>query len=195
MKKILILIGVVVITVWLFGFKKAGQDVSTDNDGGETSVNATDEVVDVVPGEIQKVDENNNTFVHRQYGFSLVYPASMTASNFREGDGEMILFQDSKNGDWFQIYITPWDEEADVSVERIKQDMPDLLIDSPQTVLLGPKQKEGIGPRALIFWSRDSGLGDTREVWFVQNGNLYHITTSKKLDTMLGKVLSTVVFN
>ncbi len=72
---------------------------------------------------------------------------------------------------------------------------PDIVINNAQNVILGPRKKVGVGPRALILFSKDSSLGDTREVWFVMNGNLYQITTYKRLDTMIGKILSTLVFN
>lgn len=148
----------------------------------------------VVEPEIKRVDSTTNTFTHKKYNFSFNYPSNIKTSNFNEGDGEQILFQ-GDNNEWFQIYITPWDEEGDITAERIKQDLPDIVITSPQKAILGPKQKEGIGPHALIFYSKDSSLGDTREVWFVRNGNLYQITTYKKLDTMIGQILSSIVFN
>jgi len=186
----------------VFAFVKfSGEEI---NSIGEVLVNedktsfSKDEVI---PGEIQEVDEDTNTFIHKQYGFSLNYPSSLTVSNFREGDGELVLFQ-GDNGDWLQIYIMPWDEEGDITVERIKEDLPDLLILDPQRVIIGPKQKEGIGPNALIFFSQDSGLGETREVWFIYPepsrgaaSYLYQVTTYKRLDSVIGTVLSTLNFD
>lgn len=198
MKKIIILI--IIIAIAVFGLIKFSEE---RND--ELSF-AVDEVV---PGEIKKVDADTNTFIHKGYGFSLNFPSNMTASNFREGEGEQVLFQ-GDNGDWFQIYITPWDEGKTITPERIKQDLPDIVIKDPQTVIIGPRQKEGIGPNAIIFFSKDSNLGETREIWFVypdlsrassrEQGRgvasfLYQITTYKRLDVMLGVVLSTLTFN
>lgn len=162
--------------------------------------NSTVVFQDVVPPEIKKVDDTTSTFIHKKHNFSFNYPSDLKVSNFREGEGEQILFQ-GENGDpagggasWFQIYITPWDEGEGITVDRIKQDLPDILIKEPQFVILGPRQKEGVGPKALIFFSQETGLGETREVWFVQEGNLYQITAYKKLDSMIGEILSTLVF-
>jgi|SRR3989344_3252966 len=185
MKK-LILIIVILATVGFAIVKFTGE--------GEQSMESL-VVGDVILGEVKKVDADTNTFVHKGYGFSLNFPSNMVASNFREGEGEMINFQDNQNDDWFQVYITPWDEEEGISVERIKQDLPDISITAPQQVVIGPRQQEGVGPVALIFFSQDSGLGDTREVWFIAEGNLYQITTYKRLDSMLGLILSTIIFN
>lgn len=148
----------------------------------------------VIPVEVKKIDESNNTFVHKGYGFTLNFPSNMTASNFREGGGEQVQFQGDK-GEWFQIYVTSWDEEGNITAERIKKDIPDIVILNPQNVILGPKQKEGIGPHALIFFSKDSGLGETREVWFVHGGHLFQVTSKKIFDLKLGQILSTLVFN
>ena len=192
-QSILVLVIVLVIIFLFVKFSKNNNGGITEDliiDDDKTSSNV---VEGVIPGEVKKVDEKTNAFIHKQYGFSLDYPSNMKASNFKEGDGEQIIFQGS-NGDWFQMYITPWDEEGDITSARIKKDLPDILIKDPQNVIIGPKQKEGVGPHALIFWSYDSGLGDTREVWFVQNGNLYQVTTYKKLDLMLGQILSTLTF-
>jgi hypothetical protein len=198
MKKIIILIIVVAIAVFVF-VRFSGKENQNMRDTEKMVVG------DVVPGEIREVDKDTNTFIHKGYGFSLNFPSDMTVSNFREGDGEQILFQSNKAspaGEWFQIYITPWDEAEDISVERIKQDLPDILIADPQRVVIGPRQKEGVGPVALIFFSYDSGLGDTREAWFVYPepnrgvaSYLYQITTYKRLDTMIGIVLSTLSFD
>ncbi len=200
MKKILLIIlvlgvlgGATFAFVWYAkrGTLTAPQSLSIDDILSDDAANIQEEVV---PPEIKKVDESNNIYIHKKYGFTFNYPSDMKTSNFREGDGESINFQ-GDNGDWFQIYITSWDEEGDITVERIRQDLPDISIKEPQKVILGPRQKEGVGPHALIFFSKDSGLGETREVWFVQNRNFYQITTYKRLDSMIGEVLSTLVFN
>jgi len=205
MKKILtILIGLVVLGAVVFGAMKYGKkagvvsDMATTTSGvmedGSSTDEATEPIPEVVPGVVEKVNATTNTFTHKGYGFTLNYPSGMTTSNFREGSGEQIVFQNTKNGDWFQVYVTPWDETGDITATRIKQDLPDLLISSPQKAIIGPQQKQGIGPHALIFLSNEKGLGDTREVWFVANGNLYQVTTYKRLDAMLGQVLSTLTF-
>ena len=183
-----IIIGIIIIALAVFAFIKFfGKESQDKQETGAVVVN------DVVPGEVKKLDEENNTFIHKGYGFSLNFPINMTASNFKEGDGEQIIFQ-GDNGDWFQMYVSPWDEDEDISVARIKQDLPELVISNPQRVVLGPKQAEGIGPNALIFYSKDSGLGDTREIWFIYESNLYQATTYKRLDAMVGQILSTLDF-
>ena len=186
-----IIIGIIIIALAVFAFIKFfGKESQNTQNTQETGVVV---VNDVVPGEVKKLDEENNTFIHKGYGFSLNFPINMTASNFKEGDGEQIIFQ-GDNGDWFQMYVSPWDEDEDISVARIKQDLPELVISNPQRVVLGPKQAEGIGPNALIFYSQDSGLGETREIWFIYESNLYQVTTYKRLDAMVGKILSTLEF-
>jgi len=198
MKKILvILIIIIVIVALFFVFKK---DEAPENDklgiadnnlaGGGSVI-----ISEVVETKIEKLDENSNTFYHPQYRFSMIYPSDMNNTNFVEGGGEQILFQDSAGDKWFQFYITPWDEGDNLSVERIKQDLPDLVMKNTQSVILGPEQESGVGPRAVIFFGQEDGLGETREVWFVKNGRLYQITTYKRLDLFLAEILSTLTFN
>jgi hypothetical protein len=158
--------------------------------GIDQEQNSLEEVVDP---EIKKVNDSLNTYFHKKYNFTFEYPSTFKTSNFIEGSGEQIQFQ-GNSGDWFQIYVTPWDEGSTVTPERIKKDLPNIVIKEPQQVVLGPKQKEGVGPRALIFFSKDGSIGDTREIWFVENSYLFQITTQKRLDTVVGGILATLVF-
>lgn len=196
MKKIIIFLVLAGLAGGVFFFLKPNPMSLTTLNNTESSNDTEPEAIsnDVIPGEIKKVDSETNMFVHKGYGFSVEFPKGMTATNFIEGDGEQILFQDDSKKMWFQMYVTPWDETDDISVARIRKDLPNIVIKEPQTVIIGPKQKEGIGPKALIFFSTDSGLGETREVWFVQDGNLYQITTYKRLDAVIGQILSTLAF-
>ncbi len=201
MKRIISIILIVGILggIIFFAVKSYNKNDGNLNVIGLPSINSeeSEEVFGVEPvvvGEVKKVDDTTNTFIHKGYNFTLNFPASMTASNFREGAGEQIQFQGT-GGDWFQIYVTMWDEDGDITTARIKKDIPDIVINSPQNVIIGPKQIDGVGPHALIFFSKDSGLGETREVWFVQNGYLYQVTSKKSFDLKLGQVLSTINFN
>lgn len=201
MKKIISIIlilgiigGIIFFSVKYYNKKDGGPSVM----GLPTMITETGEEVfveePVVAPEIKKVNATTNTFIHKGYNFTLNYPSNMTASNFREGGGEQIQFQ-GEGADWFQIFVTVWDEPGDITVARIKQDIPDIVITTPQKAIIGPRQKEGVGPHALIFFSKDSGLGETREVWFVSGGYLYQVTSRKSFDLKLGQILSTLSFN
>jgi len=185
----------IIIALLVFGFFVFKDDEQAVNNKKETTreENKSRINVNVTETEVEKISEETNSFYHPLYGFSLNFSSDMKNSNFVEGEGEQILFQDD-TGKWFQIYITPWDEGDNLSVSRIKEDLPNLPIENPQEVILGHEQKDGVGPRALIFWSRQDGLGETREVWFVQQGFLYQITTFKRLDTFLAETLATLTF-
>lgn len=197
-KRIWITFGLVLILTTIFFYLKSNkvsifnkENLNTKIDYESNGENLIQEKI--IDPDIKKMSESLNTYFHKKYNFSFDYPSTFKTSNFIEGDGEQIQFQ-SDNGDWFQIYVTPWDEGDIITPERIKKDLPNIVIKEPQQVILGPKQKEGIGPRALIFFSKDVSIGDTREIWFVHNGSLYQISTYKSFDIEIGKILSTLVF-
>jgi hypothetical protein len=195
---IAITITVVFALALFFLLKKEKTPEVTDQTAQATEALSVDEEHISVPGvaevEVKQVDQNRNRFYHPEHRFSLVYLSDMKVTNFFEGFGEQILFQDESGDRWFQIYITSWDEGNNLSVDRILQDLPDLVIDEPQTAILGPKREAGVGINVLIFFGYEEGIGDTREVWFVRGGNLYQITTYKRLDSMLVQILSTLEF-
>lgn len=188
---------ITILTVALLSvlfFIKFDNKSSINSDLGVVdSVQQQNSIEEVVAPDIKKVNDSLNIYFHKKYNFTFEYPSTFKTSNFIEGDGEQIQFQSDK-GDWFQIYVTSWDEGNIITPERIKKDLPNIIIKEPQQVILGPKQKEGIGPRALIFFSKDGSIGDTREIWFVHNGSLYQISTHKSFDIEIGKILSTLVF-
>ena len=104
---------------------------------------------------------------------------------------ENIVVQEISTGKGFQISISPIDEDIPaLTVERIRQDLPNLLIESPQDVILGDAGK------GVAFISNDSTFdGRSREVWFVFNRNLYQIRTYMKYDEVLRAVLSSWKFD
>lgn len=188
----ILIVGALILVFFLYPKNKSL--INTDTDSDNTSY-VSEENIDphVAKPDIKEVSSELNSFYHKVYQFSFDYPKTFLVSNFLEGDGEQIIFN-NKNKDWFQVYITPWDDGEALTVQKIKKDIPGIKIIDPKEVVLGPDQKNGIGEHALIFFSEDGGVGDTREVWFVHGSSLYQISTHKSFDLEIGKILSTLVF-
>ena len=83
----------------------------------------------------------SQTFTHPAYGFSFQYPEGFRPESFSEGEGEMILVSGPNAGESFQIYITPFDEEGPLTLERIKKDIPAIAAEEPQIVFIGQKSE------------------------------------------------------
>lgn len=119
-----------------------------------------------------------------QYDFSLFYPESMNVALFDEGGGAAtITFEDRDGGKGFQIFMVPYFEKQ-VSGEQFLKDLPSGVREDLRDGLVG-------GAVASFFYSKQSFLGDTYEVWFIQNGYLYEITTVKVLEPWLNTVIQT----
>jgi len=148
-------------------------------------------------------ETNNSLKIYRDPGFGFVftYPEryGLTVLPTDAGDGETILLQ-NKDGskDGFQIVVSPFDEPYDsgpgkpgpITAERIKQDIPDMTIESPMDVVIG----KGKATPALIFFSSQESFGRTREVWFLGNGSVFQVTGYAASDAMIGSVMETWSF-
>lgn len=141
-------------------------------------------------------------YTNSKYGFSFKHPSGFKVIyNPLEGGQEIITVEKDQSGpvpsepEGFQIFILPFDEPFDftqgkpgpITPERIKRDMPDLIIDNPQYISLDKTQ-------ALTFYSFDQDLGETYEVWFTHKGKLYQVTTYKKLSELVKQVVGTWKF-
>ena len=184
---IIILIAVIVIVAGIFIFlnnKKSPQPIGEDKTGNEIIGN--EPTFTITPSE---ENSENNVYIDSQYNFSFQYPKDFTATKFKEGeDGDTILIQqkDGKNG--FQIFIASFDEPGPLTKERILQDLPEMKITEAENRVL----KNGIP--ALIFFSEETSLGKTREIWFIQNGYLYQVSTTAALDSLVAQIVATWKF-
>ena len=131
----------------------------------------------------------SNIYTNTEYGFSFQHSGGFTVSEFAETQGDIILLEKSAKEN-FQIYITPFDEEGPLTPERIGQDLPELTI-------AGLREIEVNSVKMLIFFSEDSSLGQTREVWFVwppspyPHGNyLYQVTRPAAFDEGRSKIVA-----
>ncbi|OHB19044.1 MAG: hypothetical protein A2854_00835 [Parcubacteria group bacterium RIFCSPHIGHO2_01_FULL_56_18] len=121
-------------------------------------------------------------YVSTPYKFSIFYPADMKVSEYDEGSGAFIVtFENVSDVQGFQIFIVPYDKPQ-VSPERFKQDIPSGVRTDMQDVTID-------GALGAAFYSRDESLGETREVWFVNKGYLYEVTTLKPLEKDLLEIL------
>ncbi len=128
-------------------------------------------------------------YAHPSLPFAFAYPKDLTPSTFTDGEAEIVLLKGKEPEREVQIVIRAFDEPGPLMVERIQRDIPEMVIDDPQNVLIGPAQIP-----ALLFWSEGGSADRTREVWFIQGGYLYQITGSAEMDETLAKMMETWTF-
>ncbi len=122
------------------------------------------------------------------YHFSFFYPDTLTATEFKEkGTALTVTFESASDPKQsFQIFIVPYGLEQ-ITPERFKQDDPSGVLNDQQQITLDGKQ-------ATVFFSTNPSLGDTREIWFINHGFLYEVTTYKELDSWLAQIMGTWKF-
>ncbi len=125
---------------------------------------------------------------HETYRFSFSYPGKLRLNNFADQGGEMILVQEPGSEIGFQVFILPFDE-PEISIARIKRDLPNMKIESDQKVTLAD------GTSAITFLANEPGANQTREIWFVHGGNLYQISAFAKYDSWLASIMQTWSFD
>lgn len=129
----------------------------------------------------QNINGDFTNYTSPVYGFSFVHSKGFKVGAFAQGEGNVVLLQNSQ-GKGIQIYVSPIGEDIAITPERIKQDIPDMVINEPKQVRVS-------GVTALAFKSPDVSLGSLRQVWLVYKKNLYQITASSDLDSDLARIL------
>ena len=121
------------------------------------------------------------------YRFSVLYPENLSVKEFDEGEGATtVTFQNEKDVQGLQIFIVPYGA-AQITEERFKEDVPSGVRKNVLNTTID-------GATGAKFYSTNSNLGETREVWFIKNGYLYEVTTLKSLEGWLDSILATWVF-
>ena len=114
-------------------------------------------------------------------GFSVPEGFRAVATPLEEGTEVIVVERDATAG--FQVFRTPHDEPA-LTPERIRLDLPDLVMEGLQEVDLG-------GTEALAFHSTDPDIGPTYEVWCVHGGYLYQLMARADFEAELKGILKT----
>ena len=127
-----------------------------------------------------------NIYENEKYRFSFKYPEGFTPREFSDELGDVVVVEKSGE-EGFQVFVTPFDEPGPVTPERILLDVPEMIIESPQSVNIA-------GVETLVFFTPEEGLGKTREVWFVREGHLYQVSARSEFDAELSKIMATWKF-
>lgn len=132
------------------------------------------------------------TFTDEIGRFSFQYPKEFLVTTQSMGDfGDAILVRDPQSKLEIQIAIFAFDEDEALIRERILLDLPDMIIEKEQNVLIGEKKDIS----ALLFSSSDPDVGNTKEVWFARAGFLYQVSTLAENEVALGTFLEKWYFN
>lgn len=132
--------------------------------------------------------ENVTIYQNTKYGFTFNYPNNYRIGSFAEGEGDVVLLQDANAKTGLQITISPFDENINrLSEARIRQDLPDLDMQNVDQIMLGDLP-------AIFFTSSDSSFGNSVEVWFIKNGNLYQMSTYSYQLPLLEQVAKSMQF-
>lgn len=127
--------------------------------------------------------EMEGRYYNERFGFSLLLPDGARASERMEGRGTVtITIEGTTDQRGFQIFITPYSEPV-ITKER-------FLADSPLGVYLEEEKTLVAGIPALSFKGQDQRLGDTKEVWFIHEGNLYEVTSLYADSAYLSEILT-----
>jgi hypothetical protein len=178
--------------VWaFFALKNNDGDKNIINNIFE--VNNNESVLPIGEGQtVKNVGFSNKEYKHSILGFSFEYTKEYSISsfgNYFDSNGETILLQDKENTKGLQILITPFDENIDLTINRIKKDLPKL------SVLDGNEQYIGNGSikvQVVIFKSNNNlTTGKSIEAWFVYRGNLYQVSSLESSSELFDDIIKT----
>lgn len=148
-------------------------------------------VVSLTPSstpETISVDAQWNKYANSAFKFSLHVPKEFSeAREYEESGGAMsATFQNPATGKGFQIYVTPYAEDY-ITPERLRLDVPSGVVEDQVEVIID-------GVRATLFSSKNSIMGQTKELWFINEGFLYEIVIYKDLEEQFSEIMQTWQF-
>jgi hypothetical protein len=188
MKNVIILF-VAIVLIGVFGYVILFTD-NADNNNDTVSLQELsiieNEPEPTVP-ETKLVVEGWRGYQNKSFRFGLLYPQELNVREYKEAGGAMsATFENPKTGKGFQIYVTPY-ADTEITKERLQLDLPSGVVLEPTYIVVDEVS-------ATMFFSTNSIMGETREVWFIKNGFLYEIVTYKQLDNWLGTIMQTWKF-
>jgi len=121
--------------------------------------------------------------------FTFQYPQKYNiTSRDIEGGGKQILVESTEPKKGFEIDIIPFDESTPLTADRIKQDLPDIVMSDITNFTVSTSIS------GLSFNSADDNIGSTHEVWFIAGGALYQCRTYRDFGPAMEEMLKTFKF-
>ncbi len=128
----------------------------------------------------------DTVYTDTTYRFSFKMLPGLHAKRLIDGSAATFIFQNTSTHQGFQIYVQPYGK-AQVTQTQ-------FLRDEPSGVRIGAKNITIDGAKGTSFYSTDTRLADTAEIWFIHGGYLYEVTTLKPLSSWLSQIMSTWQF-
>lgn len=144
---------------------------------------APEDIEPTIP-ETQAVSAGWRSYESVAFKFGIHFPENFSAREYKESDGALsVVFENPQKGEGFQIYVVPYDKDH-ITDEQFRKDISSGVMKEPTDIIVA-------GVPATMFFSENSIMGETREVWFIKNGLLYEVVTYKALDSWLGTIMQT----
>lgn len=133
---------------------------------------------------LQNIPAGYKEYRNEQFGFSVYYPPEIPPDEFVDrGPALTVAFQGAEGEPGFQIYVTPIDGTT-ITNEP-------FLRDAPSGVRKEQHDMQIAGVLGTTFVGFDARMGQTREVWFINDNFLFEVTTYKQLEPWLNEILAT----
>jgi len=125
------------------------------------------------------------TYRDNTFGFLFQYPTGYRVATTTFGDGGELITVEKDANTGFQIAVTPFDESGPLTVERIRLDLPDMVMEEPRAFQVGGDA----GAEGVAFFGENAELGKTREIWFSHAGFLYQVTAYARMDKEIANIM------
>ena len=109
-------------------------------------------------------------YTHQETGLNFPHCKEFRLFEIHEDGGELILLENSERGAAFQIFIQPWDEPGPLTVERIRRDLPDMIMVNADIA-----EVNGTPVPMVQFLGFHDSLGYIPEAWFIYDGSLFQL--------------------
>lgn len=136
----------------------------------------------VSPTDVQ-VRKGEKVYKNSQFRFALAYPEQLAMYEQTTSGTLTVSFQAGAGQEGFQIYVVPFGG-THITSDRFKLDIPSGVFKDQKDTIVG-------GTPGIMFFSENTIMGETREIWFIRDGFLYEVTTYKELDQWMQNIMQT----
>lgn len=125
------------------------------------------------------------SYRNRQFHFSLSHDPLLTVREVNKSGALTVVFQGTAGSEGFQVFAVPY-TQTQITEAQFRKDVPSGVRVGAEQILIDEV-------RAEKFYSR-SDIGETVEIWFINKGILYEVTTYKELEPWLVQIMNTWKF-